>query len=382
MKMSVCIVCFCLLAGPAAAAEGPYRDLAEKLSAPVGKKMKTVAVLPFGCAGTAGACLDGSLLGDRLTTELINLGKFTVIVPGQYAGELEKFAYRPEAGASPDLLRRLRKAHGADAVVTGMTADLGGGRSELNVRLVDAGNGTAVTAARAVLERDWAVQAEPRDLRSALRALAGKGVRATRTPEWAEFARMKAGSLATRLSIASLGGSEKMADFEVEAWKADPAEAPKTVTYFCASSDCEAINVTGGSYFKAYYPDGFVLLLDEAGDVLDCYYPERSYARLMMRLLARKHAGRNMVPTGDWDRFQEVMDHRYFPVPDKRDPDSLKTEIDKWKLVLGEKVTGIYSPETPDHPDFYKVPFADGFTLVFDGPSGAIESCEYPPPPR
>lgn len=85
-----------------------------------------------------------------------------------------------------------------------------------------------------------------------------------------------------------------------------------------------------------------------------------------------------MARSGEWRDFLDAMDYRYVPVPDKRDPDSLRTEIDKWKISPGEKVTGIYSPETPDHPDFYKVTFSDGFTLLLDGPSGAIERCEYP----
>lgn len=370
-----------LLAWQAAAAAEPYQDMAAKLSAPAGKKMKIAAVLPLACAEKPGGCLDGRLLGERLSTELINLGKFTVIDPGQYAGALVEFSYTPQAGAAPGLLRRLRKDFGVDAVVAGSTADLGDGRSELNVRLVDTAKGVAVAAARGVVERDWAASAEPRDLRSILRALAGKGARVISTPEWAAFGRLKAGSLAARLSIAALGGSEKMADFEIEAWKDSPAEAVSTVYYFCAATDCGAIGVAGQGYFKAYYPDGFTLVLDEGGDVLDCYYPERSYARLRMRLLAKKSAGRNMARAGEWDKFQAVMDYRYIPVPDKRDPDSLRTEIDKWKLSPGEKVTGIYSPQTPDRPDFYKVTFADGFTLLFDGPSGAIEACEYPEPP-
>ncbi len=150
-----------------------------------------------------------------------------------------------------------------------------------------------------------------------------------------------------------------------------------TVYFFCSATDCGAIGVSGEGYFKAYFPDGFVLRLDEAGDVMDCYYPERSYARLKMRLLAKRWGARNMVQAEEWAKFQEVMDYKYVPVADKRDPDSLRTEIDKWKTSYDEKVTGMFSPETPDHPDFYKATFSDGFTIVFDGPSGAIESCEY-----
>lgn len=382
MKKILFAACACLLAARAAAAEDPYRKAAEQLGAKAGKKPRVAAVLPFGCAQGPGTCPDGRLLGERLTTELINQGRFTIIAPGQYSKELEDFAFRPEAGAAPGLLKRLNKELGVDAVVTGMAADLGAGRSELNVRLFGVPGGAAIAAVRAVVERDWAARPEPRDLRSLLRALAKKGVKAASTPEWADFARMKAGSLATRLSIAALGGGEKMSDYEIEAWKDAPAEAVSTVNYFCAATDCAALNVTGAGYFKAYFPDGFVLVLDEAGDVLDCYYPERSYARLKMRLLARRAPGRNMAESPDWDKFQETMDYRYLPVPDRRDPDSLRTEIDKWKLGPGERVTGIYSPETPEKPDFYKVTFADGFFLVFDGPSGAIERCEYGEPAK
>ncbi len=381
MKRFLYFSCIFLLMGRAAAAADPYRVLAEKLSVQAGKKIKTAAVLPFACAEGSGTSLDGRVLGERLTTELINLGKFTVIDPGQYAKELAEFSFKPEAGAGPELLRGLRKKLDVDAVITGMSADLGDGRAELNVRLVNTDSGASLAAGRAVVPRDWAAQVKPGNLRASLRALAKQRVKTSATPEWAEFGRLKAASLATRLSIVSLGGKEKLADFEIDAWKTYPAEAVNTVYFFCAATDCGAIGVTGEGYFKAYFPDGFVLRLDEAGDVQDCYYPERSYARLKMRLLAKRWGARNMVQAEEWGKFQEVMDYKYVPVPDKRDPDSLRTEIDKWKTSYDEKVTGMFSPETPDHPDFYKATFSDGFTLVFDGPSGAIETCEYLEPP-
>jgi len=382
MKKILLAACACLLAAPTGAAENTYRKMAEELGAKAGKKMRVAAVLPFGCAQGPGTCPDGRLLGERLTTELINHGRFTVLAPGQYSKELEEFAFRPADGAAPALLKRLKKELGVDAVVTGLAADLGAGRSELNVRRFAGPGGAAWAAVGAVVGRDWAAAPEPRDLRSLLRALAKRGVKVSSMPEWADFSRLKAGSLAARLSIAALGGSEKMSDYEIEAWKDSPAEAVSTVNYFCAATDCAALGVTGAGYYKAYFPDGFVLALDEAGDVLDCYYPERSYSRLRLRLLARRAPGRNLAGTADWDKFRQTMDSRYVPVPDRRDPDSLRTEIDKWKLGPGEKVTGIYSPETPEKPDFYKVTFADGFTLVFDGPTGVIERCEYGEPAR
>ena len=377
MKKLLFIIYIFLLTAPAVAADSPYRNLASQLSAMAGRKIKTVAVLPFSCAESSGTSKDSRILGERLTTELINLGKFTVIDSGQVSGALEALSYRPEAGAGAELTARLRKDFDLDAVVSGMSADLGGGRAELNVRLIRTADGAVLAAIRTMVERDWAAPAEPRNLRANLRALAKQRVRAASTQDWAEFSRLKAASLATRLSIVSLGGGEKLADFEIEAWKAYPVEAVNRVYFFCSATDCGSIGVSGEGYFKAYFPDGFVLRLDEAGDELDCFYPERSYARLRMRLLAKRRGFQNMVQAEEWAKFQEVMDYKYVPVPDKRDPDSLRTEIDKWKLSLDEKVTGIFSPETSGHPDFYKATFPDGFTLLFDGPSGAIERCEY-----
>lgn len=371
----ICIVLSVTAAG--LAAEDPYRDLAEKLSGPAGKKIKKVAVLPFGCAESSSTSRDGRVLTERLTTEIINQGRFTVIDSGQLRKELEEFSFRPEAGAGPELTRRLRKKFGVDAVIAGMSADLGYGRAELNARLIRTEDAAAITAVRAVLPRDWAAPEKPPDLRAALRAIAKKRVEAASTPEWVEFGRYKAASLATRLSISALGGSEKLADAELEVWKSSPTEAVSRVYFFCSATNCEATGITGEGYFKGYFPDGFVLQLDEAGDVLDCYYPELSLARLKMRLLARRRRGENMAGAPEWVKFLEVMDYKYVPVPDKRDPDSLRTEIDMWKAGPEEKVTGIYSPAAAERPDSYKVAFSDGFTLVFDGPSGAIERCEY-----
>lgn len=382
MKKFLTVAFLLLPAWPAAAADNPYRNVAVQLSAMAGKRIKNVAVLPFGCAESTGTSKDGRILGERLTTELINLGKFTVIDSGQVYRTLEEQDFRPEAGAGRELAGTLKKKFDVDAVAAGMSTDLGEGRVELNVRLVDTSDGASLTAVRTVVARDWVSPPEPRNLRSSLRALAKQRVRVSSTPEWLEFGKLKAASLATRLSIVSLGGREKLADFEIEAWKAYPAETVNRVFFFCAATNCEALGVTGEGYFKTYFPDGFVLQLDEAGDVLDCYYPERSFARLRMRLLAKRRGAQNLVKAEEWGKFQEVMDYKYVPVPDKRDPDSLRTEIDKWKLSLDEKVTGIYSPETADHADFYKVTFSDGFTLLFDGPSGAIERCEYLEPEK
>lgn len=383
MKRFSAFICVVLIAAAAVgAAEDPYLVLAERLSAQAGKKLQTVAVLPFGCAESSGTCRDSRVLGERLTAELINLGKFTVIDPGQYAGALKELAFEPEAGASPELVRRLRKKYGADALITGLSVNLGDGRAELTARLVRTADAAAVLGVRVLVPRDWNAAAEPRDLRASLRALAMRRVRVASTTEWAEFNRMKAASLATRLSINTLGGKEKLADFEIDAWKAHPAEAVSRVYFFCSATNCEALGVTGEGYFKAYFPDGFVLQLDEAGDVLDCYYPERSFARLKMRLLAKRRPGQNLAAAPEWGKFLEVMDYKYVPVPDKRDPDSLRSEIDRWKAPADEKVTGIYTPQTAGRADFYTVTFQDGFTLSFDGPSGAIESCGYLESPK
>ncbi|MBI4352091.1 MAG: hypothetical protein HY550_11685 [Elusimicrobia bacterium] len=382
MKIFSFIACMVFLAGPAAAAESPYRTLAERLSALAGKKIETVAVLPFGCAESTGTSMDGRMLGERLTTELVNLGKFTVIDSGRISKVLGELGFKPEDGAGPELAEKLDDEFEVDALVTGMTANLGDGWSELNARLVNTDGGAVMAAVRITVARDWAGPVEPRNVRAALRALAKQRVKVTATPEWTEFARLKAGSLATRLSIVSLGGREKLADFETEVWKAYPAETVNRVYFYCSAANCDAIGAGGEGYFKVYFPDGFVLQLDEAGDILDCYYPERSYARLKMRLLARRRGYQNMVKAEEWVKFREVMDYKYVPVPEKRDPDSLRTELDKWKLSYDEKVTGIFTAATDQRSDFYKATFSDGFTLVFDGPSGEIERCEYQEPER
>lgn len=139
--------------------DSPYRNLASQLSALAGRKLKTVVVLPFGCAESSGTSKDSRILGERLTTELINLGKFTVIDSGQVSGALEALSYRPEAGAGAELTARLRQDFDLDALVSGMSADFGGGRAELNIRLVRTADGAVFTAVRTIVERDWAAPA-------------------------------------------------------------------------------------------------------------------------------------------------------------------------------------------------------------------------------
>jgi len=388
MKRFSGLVLILLFAAAAMAADDPYRALARKLSAPAGKRLKKVAILPFGCAESTGTSKEGNVLTARLTTELVNLHKFTIIDRGQFYKILEVLSFRPEAGASPDIIRTLEKKLGIDAIIAGMSSDLGDGSVELNAWLIKAEDGSAAAAGRAVISRDWAPESAeppaegPPALRATLRALAKQNGRAAGTPEWAEFLKIKAASLATRLSITALGGSEKIADAEIDAWKISPSEQVSSVYYLCSAASCDKMGIKGEGYFKAYYSDGFVVQIDETGDVLDCYYPEKSIARAKMRQLAKTRQGQNMAVSPEWSKFQQVMDFKYFPVPDKRDPDSLRSEIDRWKTGTDEEVTGDYSRETEDAADFYGVVFSDGFSLVFDGPTGAITSCQYEVPEK
>lgn len=58
---------------------------------------------------------------------------------------------------------------------------------------------------------------------------------------------------------------------EVAQWKYEPQERVVTTFFSCAVVDCRKLGISGG-FYKAYFPDGFVLTLDQSGKVIDSYY--------------------------------------------------------------------------------------------------------------
>ena len=66
--------------------------------------------------------------------------------------------------------------------------------------------------------------------------------------------------------------NEDVIKAEVEKWKFDPNENVVTTYFSCDIANCEKLGIDGGGFYKAYFPDGFVLTLNSSGKVLDYYY--------------------------------------------------------------------------------------------------------------
>lgn len=59
---------------------------------------------------------------------------------------------------------------------------------------------------------------------------------------------------------------------EVEKWKFDPNENVTTTYFSCQAVNCDKLGINGDGFYKAYFPDGFVLTLNNSGKVVDYYY--------------------------------------------------------------------------------------------------------------
>lgn len=59
---------------------------------------------------------------------------------------------------------------------------------------------------------------------------------------------------------------------EVEKWKFEPGENVTTTYFSCSAVNCEKLGINGDGFYKAYFPDGFVLTLNSSGKVVDYYY--------------------------------------------------------------------------------------------------------------
>jgi hypothetical protein len=59
---------------------------------------------------------------------------------------------------------------------------------------------------------------------------------------------------------------------EIEKWKFDPSEKVETVFFTCEMVDCKSMGVSGDGIYKAYFPDGFVLSMDQNAKPVNYYY--------------------------------------------------------------------------------------------------------------
>jgi len=115
---------------------------------------RTIAVAGFSYADGR-ASSDGSVVSERVTTELIKLGKLKVVERKEIEKVLGELKLQVSGQLDQDSARKLGKMLGADLLVIGTMTELPGNKLELNVRLAGVESGEAYAAVSSQVEKNW-----------------------------------------------------------------------------------------------------------------------------------------------------------------------------------------------------------------------------------
>lgn len=115
---------------------------------------RTVAVAGFSYSD-GHASSDGSVVAERLTTELIKQGNLKVVERREIEKVLGELKMQISGTMDQDSARRLGRLLGADLLVVGTLTELPGKVLEVNARLASVETGEAVSAASGRVEKDW-----------------------------------------------------------------------------------------------------------------------------------------------------------------------------------------------------------------------------------
>lgn len=115
---------------------------------------KTIAVAGFSYADGRKSA-DGNVVAERLTTELVNRKRMTVVERRAIEKVLQELNLQNAGAISPESAKRVGQLLGADLLVIGSLVELSGKVLELNVRLVGVESGEALSAVTARVPKDW-----------------------------------------------------------------------------------------------------------------------------------------------------------------------------------------------------------------------------------
>lgn len=115
---------------------------------------KTIAVAGFSYAdGRASA--DGSIVAERITTELIKHGRLKVVERKEIEKVLGELKLQLSGQVDQESVKKLGRMLGADLLVLGTMTALPGGKLELNARLAGVESGEAYSAVSGQVEKNW-----------------------------------------------------------------------------------------------------------------------------------------------------------------------------------------------------------------------------------
>ncbi len=149
-----------LLLGPLQATAGepswsaPYRRLARELLREKARPGAKIGVASFAYPDGRNSG-DGGVVSERLTVELVKLGKFKVTERRDIEKVLGELKLQASGAMDQDSIKSLGKTLGADLLVLGTLTELPRGRLEVTARLVGVESGEILNAASAKVKKDW-----------------------------------------------------------------------------------------------------------------------------------------------------------------------------------------------------------------------------------
>lgn len=130
------------------------RQIASELLKNCEGKDKAVAVAGFSYSDKRES-KDGSVITERLTTELVKVKKFKIIEREEIEKVFTELKLQGSGAVGTDSIKSAGKMLGVDWMILGTLTELENRRIEVNARLVAVESGEIINAFNGVVKKDW-----------------------------------------------------------------------------------------------------------------------------------------------------------------------------------------------------------------------------------
>jgi curli biogenesis system outer membrane secretion channel CsgG len=131
-----------------------YRQIAAELLKNCEGKDKAIAVAGFSYSDRRES-RDGSVIAERLTTELVKVKKFKIIEREEIEKVFTELKLQESGAVGAESIKSAGKMLGVDWMILGTLTELEGRQIEVNARLVAVGSGEIINAYTAAVKKDW-----------------------------------------------------------------------------------------------------------------------------------------------------------------------------------------------------------------------------------
>lgn len=130
-----------------------YRELVQGLMEDISVSTETIAVIGFSKSNHV-TSQDCGIVTERVTTQFVNTKK-AKILERKHLDKLLKEVKLQKSGLFKDRALAIGKLSGADIIVAGSISYLSGDRLEITARLIQVNSGEVLSAALAIVKKEW-----------------------------------------------------------------------------------------------------------------------------------------------------------------------------------------------------------------------------------